>query len=61
MKLMGSQAAWIFGGVSLIGVCVGVCAYGYCSVYVVWLSMCFESFWCRLRVMGGVLLINTLG
>jgi hypothetical protein len=55
MKLLGSQAAWNFRGESLIGVCVGFCAYGYCSVYVVWLSICFESFCCKLRVMGGVL------
>ena len=38
--------------------CGGVGVYGYCSVYVVWLSMCFESFLCRLRVMGGVLPSN---
>ncbi len=38
--------------------CVGLCACGYCSVYVVWMSMCFGSFRCRLRVMGGVLPSN---
>ena len=52
MKLLGSHAAWKVLGVSGRGLCGGVCVYGYCSVYVVWLSMCFGSFLCRLRVMG---------
>ena len=52
MKLLGSHAAWIFWGVSGSGLCGGVGIYGYCSVSVVWLSMCFGSFLCRLRVMG---------
>ncbi len=50
MKLLGSHAALIFLGVSGHGVCGGVGVYGYCSVYVVWLSMCLRSFLCRLRV-----------
>ena len=32
--------------------CGGGGVYGYCSVYVVWLSMCFGSFLCKLRVMS---------
>ena len=52
MKLLGSHAAWNFWGMSESGVCGGVGVYGYCSVYVVWLSMCCGSFLCRLRVMG---------
>ncbi len=51
MKLLGSHAAWHFFGVSGSGVWGGFGEYGYCSVYVVWLSMCLESFLCRLRVM----------
>ena len=52
MKLLGSHAAWKVLGVSESGVCGGGGVYGYCSVYVVWLSMCFGFFLCRLRVMG---------
>ena len=58
MRFLGSHDALNFLGESLIGVCVGLCAYGYCSVYVVWLSMCFGSFRCRLMLMGGVLPSN---
>ncbi len=52
MKLLGSHAAWnllVLSGSGVGGV-FGV--YGYCSVYVFWLSMCLGSFLCRLRVMG---------
>ncbi len=52
MKLLGSHAVWKVFGVSGSGLCGGVGVYGYYSVYVVWLSMCFGSFLCRLRVMG---------
>ncbi len=54
MKFWGSRAAWNFLGEILVGVCIELCACGCGSVYVVWLSMCFGSFRCRFRVMGGV-------
>ncbi len=44
MKLFGSHAAWKGLGERGRGVCGGVCVYGYCSVYEVWLLMCFGSF-----------------
>ena len=58
MKLLGSHAAWKVLEVSGGGLCGGVGVYGYCSVYVVWLSMCFGSFLCRLRVMGAGFLVS---
>ena len=51
MKLLGSHAAWNCLRVVVSGMCGGFGEYGYCSVEVVWLSMCLGSFLCRLRVM----------
>ena len=52
MKLLGSHAAWNLLVLSGSGVGGAFGVYGYCSVYVFWLSMCLGSFLCRLRVMG---------